>query len=332
LVNEEKNKKMLIEKVEDKKDIELTDVKIKKEFEIHEHSLKRSEKFQALKTNLPQVLTREENARKKKRIHSIKNTPQTKELTYPSKKKEEKKIEFLNIYINVLCIKQHIINFFSCLFKINNKNNNSCLNPESFIPFQMKINRFIFMLITNIFFNTILLSQNYFLQKYNYFNDKYDLEKSAEKNLIISVGERITYAFGHCFLNAIISFIICLIIQFIIGIFFFTTKKKIDNVIEIKEKTEQDKEYSKTMRKIKLLFIIFSVINLVLNLVFSSYLISFNSVYNKSNADFLIPSFITFILLQIFPFISSLIIASIAYFAFKKDNKKHINIAKTLLF
>ena len=331
-INEDINKKTITEKVEEKKEIELTDVKIKKEFDIHENPLKRSEKLQTLKTNLPQVLTREENARKRKRVRSIKNIPQNKESTYPIKKKEEPKvIKLFDIYITVLCIKQHIINFFSCLFKID-INNNTCLHPESFIPLQMKINRFIFMIIVNIFFNTILLTQKYFIQKYNYFNDKYDLEKSADKNLIISAGEKISYAFGHCILNAIISFIICLIIQFIIGLIFFSTKKKIDNVIEIKEKNEQEKEYCITMKKIKCLFIIFSVINFVVNLIFSSYLISFNSIYDKSTADFLIPSFITFLLLQIFPFISSIVIALIAYFGFKKENKKNINIAKTLLF
>ena len=201
-INEDINKNTITEKVEEKKEIELTDVKIKKEFDIHENPLKRSEKLQTLKTNLPQVLTREENARKRKRVRSIKNIPQNKESTYPIKKKEEPKvIKLFDIYITVLFIKQHIINFFSCLFKID-INNNTCLHPESFIPLQMKINRFIFMIIVNIFFNTILLTQKYFIQKYNYFNDKYDLEKSADKNLIISAGEKISYAFGHCILKA----------------------------------------------------------------------------------------------------------------------------------
>ena len=83
---------------------------------------------------------------KEKKKHSIKNTQQQpKDITYPNKKIEEKIIKKpTQIYIEVLFIKQHIINFFSCLF--NNK-----LEFESFIPLQMKIIRFIFLIILNMF-------------------------------------------------------------------------------------------------------------------------------------------------------------------------------------
>jgi len=327
LVSEDKNKKIIIDKIEDKKEKEdnrLTSAKPKKEFEILDYSPKRSEKIQTLKTNLPQVLTREENARKKKRFHSIKNIPRTVE-TYPKKDKEEKQITLIDIYIKVLCIKQHIINFFSCLFK-------NCLDAESFIPLQMKIIRFIFMIILNIFFNTVFLNQNYFIKKYNYFNDKYNLEKSAEKDLIISTNDKVKYAFSHCIGNAFISFIICLFIQFIIGIIFFGTKKKIDNIIENKQKITQEKEYNTSMYKIKCLFIIFFIINFVLVIILSFYVIGFNMIYDKSIADFLIPTFVTFLLLQIIPFLISIVIALIMFKGLKKDDKKLINIAKTCLF
>ena len=196
----------------------------------------------------------------------------------------------------------------------------------------MKIIRFVFLIILNIFFNTIFLGQNYFIEKYYYFNDKYNLEKEAKKELIISDSEKINYAFKHCFKNAFISFILCLIIQLIIGFIFFGTKKKISNIIEIKEKTSQEKEYNNVMSKIKSLFIVFFIINFVLLILFSTYIIGFNMIYNKSLSDFLIPSFITFILLQIIPFITSIIITIIMYSGLKKENQKYINIAKTLLF
>ena len=119
------------------------------ELDIHELSPKKEEKIQTLKINLPQVLTREENAkRKKKRIHSIKNI--SKESTYAKKNKEKKTIKKpIQIYLDILCIKQHIINFFSHLF-------NDCLDAESFIPLPMKIIRFTFLIILNMFFNTII--------------------------------------------------------------------------------------------------------------------------------------------------------------------------------
>ena len=325
LVSDGKNKKIVEEKKEEEEK-QFTNVKNKKELEIHEFSPKKEIKFQPLKINLPQVLTREENARRKRRVHSIKNTPKETTVNIPKKPVEEKKIKKpIEIYLDVLCIKQHIINFFSCLF-------NKCLEAESFIPLQMKIIRFVFLIILNIFFNTIFLGQNYFIEKYNYFNDKYNLEKEAKKELIISDSEKINYAFKHCFKNAFISFILCLIIQLIIGFIFFGTKKKISNIIEIKEKTSQEKEYNNVMSKIKSLFIVFFIINFVLLILFSTYIIGFNMIYNKSLSDFLIPSFITFILLQIIPFITSIIITIIMHSGLKKENQKYINIAKTLLF
>ena len=183
-----------------------------------------------------------------------------------------------------------------------------------------------------MFFNAILLGQYYFIEKYNFFNEKYNLEKEAKKDLIISDGEKISYAFKHCFKNSFISFIICLIIQLIIGLIFFGTKKKINNLIEIKEKVTQEKEYKIVISKIKCLFIVFFIINFILLILFSSYLIGFNMIYNKSLSDFLIPSIITFILLQIIPFIISAIITLIMYLGLIKENQKLVNVAKTCLF
>ena len=330
LVTDEKTKK-IFNKIEDNKeeeDKEFSNIKSKKDIEIMEISSKKEEPIQTLKINLPQVLTREENARRKrKKKHSIKNTQQQpKDITYPNKKIEEKIIKKpTQIYIEVLFIKQHIINFFSCLF--NNK-----LEFESFIPLQMKIIRFIFLIILNMFFNTILISQNYFLEKYNYFDNKYNLDQITDINFKISTGDKVKYSFSHCFKNALISFILCLIIQLIIGLIFFGTKKKIDEIIENKEKKVEEKDYTVLMSKIKTLFIIFFIINFVLLIILGFYIIGFNMVYKGSESDFLIPTFITFILLQIMPFIISLIITLIMYYGFKNNNKNQINIAKTFLF
>ena len=196
----------------------------------------------------------------------------------------------------------------------------------------MKIIRFIFLIILNMFFNTILIGQNYFLEKYNYFDNKYNLEQITDINFKISTGDKVNYSFSHCFKNVFISLILCLIIQLIIGLIFFGTKKKIDEIIENKEKKVEEKNYTVLMSKIKTLFIIFFIINFVLLIILGFYIIGFNMVYKGSESDFLIPTFITFILLQIMPFIISLIITLIMYYGFKNNNKNQINIAKTFLF
>ena len=86
------------------------------------------------------------------------------------------------------------------------------------------------------------------------------------------------------------------------------------------------------MSKIKSLFITFFVINFVLLIILGTYLIGFNMVYKGSESDFLIPTLITFILLQILPFIISIIITLLWYNGLKKENKTLVNIAKTFLF
>ena len=116
---------------------------------------------------------------------------------------------------------------------------------------------------------------------------------------------------------------------------FFGTKKKVDYLIE--RKTDKEKpfdvgEYNTTMSKIKSLFITFFVINFVLLIIFGSYLIGFNMVYKGSESDFLIPTLVTFILLQILPFIISIIISLLWYNGLKKENRTLVNIAKTFLF
>ena len=328
LIVEDKNKQ-IVEKKEEKRENnekQLTDIKNKNDLEIHGFSPKKDDKFQSLKISpLPQVLTREENARRKKKNHSIKNIQQTKELTYSNKVIEEKKIKSpIQIYFDVICIKQHIINFFSFFF--------NRLDAETFIPFQMKIIRFIFLLILNFFLNTLFIGENYFIDKYNFFNDKYDLEKKAEVNFIIPNNEKINYTFKHCFKNAFISFFICFIIEIIIGLLFFGTKRKIEKIIEIKEKISQEKEMDIAMSKIKSTFIIFFVVNIILLVFFSSYIIEFNVIYDKSVVDFLIPSLVTFTILQIIPFIISIIITIIIFNGLKKENKQIINFAKYCLF
>jgi hypothetical protein len=332
LVNDDKSKR-IFDKYEEKKIEEKKNEKpnnIEDNIEIQDISPKKDQ-FETLKINLPPVLTREENARKRKRHHSIKNqvTKPTKESTYPIKAAEEKNIKKpMEVYIDVLSIKQHIINLFSCYF-------NKCQEKESFIPLQMKIIRFIFLIILNMFFNSVFIGEKYFVEKYNYFNEKYNLEQSADKDFKIPTGEKIGYSFGHGFINALKSFIICLIFQFVLGFIFFGTKKKVDYLIERKkdkEKAFDIGEYSTTMSKIKSLFITFFIINFVLLIIFSSYLIGFNMVYKGSESDFLIPTLVTFILLQILPFIISIIISLLWYNGLKKENRTLVNIAKTFLF
>ena len=280
------------------------------------------EPIQSNKNNpLPQIVTREQNARRKVRIHSIKNVQQE---NTEIKNKEEKIIKkFCEVYCDIICIKQQLINLFLC---------SKSLDRQSFIPTPMKIIRLIFLILLNIFINSIFINQNYFTEKYYYFNKKYNLVHEAEKDFEISIGDKINYTLNHCVTKILISFLICLIIQMIIGLLFYNSKKKIDELIELNNKDIQTEKNNKLLSKIKCLYITFFIVNFILIIFFCLFLIGFNIINKNSEIDFLIPSIITFILLQLISFFISIIIALIMFLGTKIDNKKMINFAKAFLF
>ena len=280
------------------------------------------EPIQSNKNNpLPQIVTREQNARRKVRIHSIKNVQQE---NTEIKNKEEKIIKkFCEVYCDIICIKQQLINLFLC---------SKSLDRQSFIPTPMKIIRLIFLILLNIFINSIFINQNYFTEKYYYFNKKYNLVHEAEKDFEISIGDKINYTLNHCVTKILISFLICLIIQMIIGLLFYNSKKKIDELIELNNKDIQTEKNNKLLSKIKCLYITFFIVNFILIIFFCLFLIGFNIINKNSEIDFLIPSIITFILLQLISFFISIIIALIMFFGTKINNKKMINFAKAFLF
>ena len=281
---------------------------------------------QNIKKNiLPQIISREQNARRKVKIHSIKNET-TKENIINSVKINEKNIikTPLKIYSDVICIKQHLISLFSFFF--------NDIDKISFIPLPMKIIRVIFTLIVNLFLNSILLSSDYFSEKYYYFNNIYYLAYNAEKNFKLSSSDNIIYSLNHCIKNALISFFICLLLQLIIGLLFYDTKKIIDNFIELSKNNQEKNDNNNIIKRIKCKFLFFFIINFIFLIIFCLFLIGFNMINDKSEIDFLVPSIISIILLQIIPFLISIILTLMIYFGLKNGNKKLYNFAKSFLF
>ena len=118
----------------------------------------------------------------------------------------------------------------------------------------------------------------------------------------------------------------------IIGLLFYNSKKKIDELIELNNKDIHAEKNNKLLSKIKCLYITFFIVNFILIIFFCLFLIGFNIINKNSEIDFLIPSIITFILLQLISFFISIIIALIMFFGTKINNKKMINFAKAFLF
>ena len=223
----------------------------------------------------------------------------------------------------VFSFKQPIINILSFLdaFQIT----------KSCIPMQMKLIRFLFMLILNIFINSMTITQNYFKDKYEYFNEKYQIEESENMKIKIETLERLKYAMNHCFPEVFVTFIICMILQFIINFIFFGIRRELC-LISINEKKENiNKEVQKLIKKTKVRYIIFAFINLIFMIIFFVYLTNFSMAYSGGALDYIGAGIWTFILLQILPFISSLIIAFLRYYGIKKNKEGMYKMSQVLL-
>ena len=230
------------------------------------------------------------------------------------------------LYWSIFSFKQPLINMLSYL--------RICNITQSCIPVQMKLIRLLLMLILNIFINSMTITQNYFKDKYEHFNKKYQIEETDSDSIKIKIPplERLSYAMNHCFPEVFITFVICMIVQFIINYIFFGIRRDLC-YISINEKKEEviNREVQKVIKKVKVRYIIFAVINLILMVVFFIYLTNFSNAYSGGALDYIGAGIWTFIMLQILPFISSLIIALLRYYGMKKNSQGMYRISQILL-
>ena len=117
------------------------------------------------------------------------------------------------------------------------------------------------------------------------------------------------YAFNHTIINALIVFVILIVAQFIVGVIFFSVKKSIfffflqNNMKEIKN----------LLNKMRIKYIIFVIIAMVLLILFLFTFVGFGGSYGGGYIDYLIPGLVDIALLEILPFIWSLILAIFRY-------------------
>ena len=116
-----------------------------------------------------------------------------------------KNINFCNIYSSVIIFYRHIISYFSLI--------HCCKINESFIPVSIKIIKNIFIFFLSNIFNLLFLNQNYYIKKFNHFNEKYKLIHSENLDLKISTEERIRFALNNTFIYAIFTFILLIIVN-----------------------------------------------------------------------------------------------------------------------
>ena len=234
--------------------------------------------------------------------------------------RKDSNINFGKIYWSVVSLKQHIINYFSTI--------NSCRITESYIPLSIRLIRSLFMLVLSFLLNILWLNHTYYENKFEYFNEKYTLIHSETDEVIIPSGEKISYAISNTFGKAMITFVIEIVVQFIIGFFFFSLR---NGVLRAKRRSNLDgiqQLILKTRRK----YLIFFIINMVLMVIFFFSFTGFGGAYGGGLVDYFTAGFISLIFLQIFPFIWSIILALLRYYGFKKNNKLLFRISQIFMF
>ena len=227
------------------------------------------------------------------------------------------------LYWNILSLRHDIINFFDFIkiFHIT----------ESYTPFQIKIIKFIFMLMVNMSINALILTQDYFKKKFYYFNNKYNILYIELENGIAKK-EKIKYAMNNCFPRVLITFIICLIIQGVIEYALFGERKKMYKLFLLKGLNEINKNSKAIISNLRIKYYIYMVINFILVIIFYIYVTNFSAVYISGVFDYVGAGIWTFILLQIFPFFSSLVLSILRYYGLKKSNNTIYRISQILSY
>ena len=243
---------------------------------------------------------------------------------YEGRKKDKR--SFCNIYCHLLTLKQPILDLLS--------NINSLELNKNFVPFEMKVIRFIFILSLNLFLNSLFLTQKFFKKKYNFFNEKYSLEQTDENYGIINLREQFIFALKHCVIYSLICFIIIIFVQFVMNYSFFNLRKKIWLVIK-----ECNNEQKEEIQKINILFLrynryylIITSINFIFMILFFYYLINFSQAYKGGYIDYITAGFMTWIMLQIFPFITCFISTIFRFCGLKKGHRKFYKLNQAYIF
>ena len=237
--------------------------------------------------------------------------------------KKFNKTSFFDFYFFILGLRQPIINLF-----VNNKC--LCLGDD-YVPFYIKIIRFIFIISLIIFMNTLHLNHKYFYGKFEYFDNKYDL-----KNIYLDKGvpssEIFSYALKHTAIFGFISFIICYLVQEILNRFLINNRKELDDIINSTIGKVKDEKIREILQKPRRKYIIIISVNFAFMIIFYYFITNFFGVYRGGIIDYLASSLITFIFIQGFPFILCLVFALLRYFGIKNSNQTLYKIGQLVIY
>ena len=237
-----------------------------------------------------------------------------------SRRRKDDKSGLLRNYWIFLSIKQHIINYFADI--------KCCKMTESYIPLSLRFIRSLFLVVLSIILSILWLDPIYFEKKWNHFNEKYSISNSPNTNIEIPLSERVSYASSKGFGYTVVNLIVLIFADFIIGILFFSLRAEIENILSRGKMSKLQDIILKARRN----YNIFYVINFILIIIFFLSLCGFGVTYPGGIVDCLTITFLAILLLEIIPFIWSLILALFRYFGYKKKSSCMIDFSEFFLF
>ena len=266
------------------------------------------------------ILLKNKSGKNQKSKREIEDLKSDNEIININEEVDIDKISFCQIYWSVVSLKQHIINYFSCM--------HCCKITKSYIPLSMRLIRSIFLVFLSFVFNILFLNQGYYEKKFIHFNEKYKLIHAESPDLVVQTGDKIGYAISHTFANAIVSLILLIIVNFIVGIIFFSIRNSVGEIVKNNKISDIDDLAS----KVKRMNMIFIILDLILMAIFLLTIVAFVGAYGGGFIDYFIGGIISLIFFELIPFLWSLVIALFMYLGIKNKNKCCSSFSKFFMF
>ena len=167
-------------------------------------------------------------------------------------------------------------------------------------PISIKIIIFLFQLTLCLITNCMFYSKRY-ISKKHYKGEKND----------------ISHILKNGWIRIFLSTLLTLFIIFVMGFLYIPQKNIVKIIRKEKDKNIKQLECAETFQKMKLINLIFLIVNFVLMILFWIFLSLFCYVYINTIIDWIFGSFITWILIQIFPFFGVLIVTCLRFIGLK---------------
>ena len=140
----------------------------------------------------------------------------------------------------------------------------------------------------------------------------------------ITSTERFGYVLKYAAGFYVTNFIIYFIVQFVMNYYLFNLRKQVWALLKEcnDDKKEEIKQMNIFMNKKYNFYIILASINFIFILFFFLYIINLCQAFKGEVVDYIWATFMTWLMLQIIPFIICLISALFRYYGIKNENKR----------